>query len=104
MAVRVNDFVFIFNGGDPFTKLSTVADDFDIGPYNAAKAKLNHTRTVTTESRGADDNINANVKAVMGSILAKSQLNTIGQVVLLGRSNGCALALGLAAELNAQGI
>jgi hypothetical protein len=106
MAVRVNDFVFIFSGGFPFSQLFLVANDFDFRPYNDAKAKLNHTRNARAESRGADDDINANVDTVMTSIRGSTngQLNTIGQVVLLGRSNGCALALALAAELNDQGI
>jgi len=106
MAVRVNDFVFIFSGGFPFSQLFSVANDFDFRPYNDAKAKLNHTRNARAESRGADDDINANVDTVMASIRGSTngQLNTIGQVVLLGRSNGCALALALAAELNDQGI
>jgi pimeloyl-ACP methyl ester carboxylesterase len=106
MAVRVNDLVFIFNGGFPFSQQFPVANDFDFGPYNAAKAKLSHTRDAKADSRGADNNINANVDTVMATIrgFTKNRLDTIGQVVLLGRSNGCALALALAAELNGQGI
>jgi hypothetical protein len=106
MATRINDVVFIFSGGVPFSQQFPVSNDFDLGPYNNARAKLNHTRTTLADSRGADDDINANVDTVMGTIGAfvKDRLETIGQVVLLGRSNGCALALALAAELNDKGI
>jgi hypothetical protein len=106
MAVRVNDFVFIFSGGFAFSQTFSVANDFDFGPYNAAREKLNHTRNPRSESRGADNDINANVDSVIASmrVSTNGQLNTVGQVVLLGRSNGCALALAVAAELNDQGI
>jgi pimeloyl-ACP methyl ester carboxylesterase len=103
MAVRVNDMVFIFNGGFPFAQEFPVANDFDFTPYNNAKAKLNHTRKVVADSRGAD-NIDANVDTLMATIRGFARLETIGQVVLLGRSAGCTLALALAAELNDQGI
>ena len=106
MATRINDLVFIFNGGFPFSQQFPVSNDFDFAPYNNAKAKLNHFRDVRADSRGADDDINANVDALMGTIrgLVKDRLETIGHVVLLGRSNGCALALALAAELNDKGV
>jgi pimeloyl-ACP methyl ester carboxylesterase len=106
MATRINDMVFIFNGGFPFSQQFSVANDFDFAPYNNAKAKLNHTRTAISDSRGADNDINANVDTLMATIrgFVKDRLETIGHVVLLGRSNGCALALALAAELNDQGI
>lgn len=92
MATRINDLVFIFNGGFPFSQQFPVSNDFDFAPYNNAKAKLNHFRDVRADSRGADDDINANVDALMGTIrgLVKDRLETIGHVVL---RSGAAMAV-----------
>lgn len=102
MAKRNNDLLFIFNGGIPFTQSLAVDADFDIQPY----FKVNAGRRLLMASRGADNDIDGNVQTVLSMIrnFTDGRMDTIGQVCLLGRSNGCALALALAAELNDLGI
>lgn len=103
---RINDIVFISNGGYPFLKTFPVSNDFNIERYNKRKAELNYRRNLLTYSCGVDSDVNANIDQVMSLIntLTQNRLDTIGQVCLLGRSQGCALALGLAAELNSKGF
>lgn len=103
---RTNDFLFIFSGGEPFTKVFTVENEVNTQLYQAKKAQLNYTRTLTKESRGAGPDVNANIKEVMKTIdnVIKGHFDTIGKVCLLGRSAGCAVALGLAGALHSKRV
>ena len=102
MATRNNDLLFIFSGGVPFSQTFDVGTDFDLQPYQ----RVNAGRKLLSASHGADNDINANVESVMVKIrdFTKTRMDTIGQVCLLGRSNGCALALALAVKLNEAGV
>lgn len=103
---RTNDLLFLFSGGFPFSQEFPISPGFDLGPYNQSTIKDKNVRKLLTASRGADNDIDGNVKTMMGMIreFVDGRTETIGRVCLLGRSNGCALALGVAAELNDLGI
>jgi len=106
--IRTNDIVYVFNGGDAFTKSTSFSNDFDMQPWKDKCAQLQTTRGFMGAGHGVDngDGIKANLASLMKDIrsFTQNRLDTIGQVCLLGRSAGCHLALALAAELNDQGI
>ena len=100
------DFVFMFNGGDPFSKLGKIEPDVDLRAYLAKRDQSSQARAIFAEARGADDDVGANAASVMQTIrrFCSNRIDAIGQVVLLGRSAGCTLALELAATLNEAGV
>src|SRR6266699_2727680 len=104
--IRTNDLVFVFNGGSPFSQTFLIENDIDTKPYTQARDKLSQGRSLLLMSRGADTDVGANVTQVLAEVgtLTKGRFDTIGQVVILGRSEGCSLALGLAAELHSRGV
>jgi pimeloyl-ACP methyl ester carboxylesterase len=106
MATDKFDFVLMFNGGDPFAKTGNVEPDVDLKPYLAKRDKSPQARRIFPEARGADDDVGANAESVMQAIrrFCNQRIDAIGQVVLLGRSAGCTLALELAATLNEAGV
>ena len=104
--IRTNDLVFAFHGGFPFSQVFPIENDIDIKAYTAARDKLSQGRSLLLMSRGADADVGANVSQVLAEVstITKGKFETIGQVCILGRSNGCSLALGLAAELHSRGV
>ncbi len=103
---RINDIVFIFTGGKPFSETFSVEAEFNLQLWYDNEKKLPYRRRILAESRGTDHKtIQNNLDAVKAKIIKEfGRIDTIGQVCLLGRSSGCLLALALAAELNAQGV
>jgi hypothetical protein len=104
---RVNDVVFIFNGGKKFSEEDLVQNDFNLELWFAKEKQLSYRRRILAQSRGAsfgdmDDLIDKCIGIINDAF--HKPFETIDRVCLLGRSEGCALALGLAAELNARGI
>lgn len=103
---RTNDFLFIFSGGEPFAKQFRVEDEVSTQLYVNKRSELSYGRKLLAESRGAGPDVNANIDELMRTInsFTGNRLDTIGNVCLLGRSEGCALALGLAGELHSKGL
>jgi hypothetical protein len=103
---KTNDILLIFNGGVPFSAQFRTENEVSLKPYSDRKLQLNQGRGLLADSRGAGPNIDENIDAVMKDInsFCKSNFQTIGQVCILGRSQGCALAVGLAVELNTKGV
>jgi hypothetical protein len=106
MASDKFDFVLMFNGGDPFSKLGKIEPDVDLKPYLAKRDNSPLARSILAEARGADDDVGGNAAIVMKTIrdFCNQKLGAIGQMVILGRSAGCTLALELAARLNEAGV
>jgi hypothetical protein len=103
---RDRDIICVFNGGDPFSTTRKVTDEVDLIPYVAMVNALGFPRKSFQKSCGVDTDVEANVDSLMKEVRAFTggDLSRIGQVCLLGRSEGCHLALRLAAELNDLGI
>lgn len=101
---RTNDFVYVFNGGEAYSKIS--ACEVPQAKYGEVVAQRKLTRKLVAQARGADANIDQNADATMTDIekAVEGRFDTVGQVVLLGRSNGCGLALAVAARLNKKGV
>jgi hypothetical protein len=104
MGKGTKDVALVFNGGLPF---SEEREDSRIkrDQYDARLKQTGGSRSLLTQALGAD-NIDRNVAAVMTTIGAHvgGNFDTIGRVCLLGRSNGCALALAVAVKLNEKGV
>jgi hypothetical protein len=103
--IRTNDIALIFNGGEPFTFERPMLRDIDRNRHTREAAKLSQPRRLLAFSRGSSD-ITADLAQVMTMITqhVNGRFETVGQVCLLGRSDGCSLALAVAAELNARGV
>ena len=109
MVSRVNDLMLCFDGGISF---STSSSHDKRRPLVALQSSERGTRRcilrtlLKTLSQGSDGDIDRNVQQVMDSInqFVGNELQKIGQVCILGRSNGCSLALGVAAKLQSLDV
>jgi hypothetical protein len=106
MVLRSHDLLLCFDGGIPFSATSTMQNDVSLTAYEQARNKRPEGRSLLVLSRGSDGDIDGNVRAVIGQIdlFTGNQPAKIGQVCILGRSNGCSLALGVAAKLQTLGV
>jgi hypothetical protein len=103
--IRTNDIALIFSGGLPFATELPMVKDIDRNRHTREAAKLSQPRRLLAFSRGSSD-ITADLAQVMTMITqhVNGKFEAVGQVCLLGRSDGCSLALAVAAELNARGV
>ena len=106
MAASRNDLLLCFDGGIAFSVTSAMQNDVSLTAYEQARDRRPESRSLLVLSQGSDGDIDGNVKAVIDKInvFTGNQPAKIGQVCILGRSNGCSLALGVAAKLQSLGV
>ena len=104
MGNGTKDVALVFSGGDPFRPEKPV---FRIprDKYDARVRQAGVARDLLSQAFGV-----TNVQSDLGEVLqlisahAGGRFDALGRVCLMGRSDGCSLALALAVKLNENGV
>ena len=104
MGNGTKDVALVFNGGEPFNP-ETPPNRIKRDKYDARVKQGGVTRDLLSQSFGVSE-VKTNLGDVMKLISTHvgGKFDTIGRVCLMGRSDGCSLALALAVKLNENGV